>query len=153
MITAQVESFAHCAKELAELFPRHWAELALFKDRMPLVPQTLEYVDRNNRGRLLLVTVRLDGAIAAYYTVQVAPGFHYERTLTAHMDMCYVLPEHRNRGLAVPLFRAVERELRRLGVQVWYSGFKSHNPLGMPGFLDVLGFQLADEYRVKWIGT
>ncbi len=151
MITAAIESFAHAVPELMARFPQHWEELALFKDKMPLSPQYDEYIERESKGRLFLAAVRKDGELAGYYIAQVAPGFHYSQTLTAHMDICYIVPEHRHRGLAVPLFRATERELRRRGVKAWYSGYKLHNPLGMPRLHEILGFIPADMYYVKWL--
>lgn len=153
MITAQIESFAHCIPELMQLFPTHWEELALFRDRMPLSPQYREYIRREQQGSLFLATIRWDGRIVGYYTAQVNPGLHYGQTLSATMDMLYVIPEVRNRGLAFPLFRLVEKELRRRGTQVWYSGYKTNNPLGLPQLLDVLGFEPADTYHAKWIGA
>lgn len=153
MITAQVESFERAIPELQGIFPRHWSELALFKDRMPLRPQYDEYVRRERDGNLFLVTVRKNGQLVAYYTAQVAPGFHYGSTLTATMDMLYVVPDERGRGLAVPLFGTVERELRRRGVQLWHSGYKSHNPLGLPRLYEMLGFAPADVYVAKWMGN
>lgn len=152
MLTAQIESFEKALPELQQCFPRHWEELALFKDHMPLFPQYQEYIRREREGILFLATLRWDGKIVGYYTVQVAPGFHYGTTLTGHMDMVYIVPELRDRGLGFPLFRCVERELRRRGVGPWYSGYKVHNPLGLPEFLTALGFQPADNYMVKWLG-
>lgn len=149
MITAQVESFEAALPELNAMFPRHWEELALFRDRMPLAPQYAEYVRREQSGNLFLVTVRQNSRVVAYYTAQVAPGFHYAGTLTGTMDLVYVLPELRGRGLAFPLFRAVEQELRRRGVQVWYSGYKSHTPNELDRLLPALGFEPADTYMVK----
>lgn len=152
MITVQVESFEQALPELKPLFDVHWRDLALFQNRMPLSPQYDEYVRREREGRLMLVTVRRDGAVVAYYTAQIAPGFHYGTTLTAHMDMMYVVPEIKGRGLARPLMRCVERELRRRGVKVWYSGWKSHKPQGMDRLHELLEFEPADVYRVKWLG-
>lgn len=152
MITTQIESFSDSASELASLFKTHWEELALFKDRMPLAPQWQEYAKREREGRLFLVTVRRDGKIVGYYISQTAPGFHYSTTHTGTMDIAYIVQSERNRGLAYPLFRRVERELKRRGVKVWFSGYKVHNPLGMPELLDLLGFKPADVYCAKWIG-
>lgn len=151
MITVAVESFEAAIPELKPLFQIHWSELALFKDRMPLAPQYLEYVDRERSGKLFLATARWDGWIAGYWTVQVAPGFHYETTLTATTDIVYVTPEHRGRGLILPLYRCVEKELKRRGVKLWYCGYKNHNPLGMPELLSALGFIPADQYMAKYI--
>lgn len=152
MITAQVESFETALPELRAIFPLHWEELGLFRDKMPLAPQFDEYVRRERAGSLFLTTVRETGKIVAYFTVQIAPGFHYGETLTGTTDMIYIVPEQRGRGLAVPLFRKTEAELKRRGVKVWYAGHKSHNPMGMPGVLDAMGFVPADSYYAKWIG-
>lgn len=153
MITAQVESFEGALPELRQIFPRHWEELALHRDVMPLKPQYGEYIERERSGRLFLVTVRQDGKIVAYYTAQVAPGFHYQDTLTAHMDMLFIVPERRGKGLALPLFRTVEDELRRRGVQLWHSGYKAHSPLQLDKLYDALDFGSGDVYRTKWIGA
>lgn len=152
MITVQVESFEGALPELREIFPRHWEELALFRAKMPLNPQYFSYIERERAGNLMLVTARQDGRIVAYYTVQIAPGFHYAATLTGHMDIMYVVPELRGRGLVLPLFKQVEEELKRRGVQIWYSGHKSHNPLRLDRLLPAFGFLPADSYFAKWIG-
>lgn len=152
MITCQIDSLEQCIPELLPLWRTHHRELGLFKDRMPLDPDVPEYIRREREHRLFLTTVRRNGSIAAYYIAQSAAGFHYQSTLTGHMDIAYVIPEERNRGLALPLFRHTEQELRRRGVKLWYSGWKLHNPLGMPKLHELLGFVPADMYAVKWIG-
>lgn len=153
MLTFQIDSFADSIPEFkANQFPMHHAELALFRDRMPLDPDYDEYVRRERAGELFLCSGRWNGRIAAYYVAHVRPGLHYRSTMTGTMDICYVVPEHRGRGLALPLFRMVERELKRRGAKIWYSGFKMHNTLGMPYLHELLGFMPADQYLVKWIG-
>ncbi len=152
MITFQIESFVACAPELMQLFPVHWNELAIFRNRMPLAPQYQEYARRERDGILFLATARQNGNIVGYYTAQCAPGFHYQSTLTATQDLVYILPEVRNRGLALPLFRLVEKELRRRGVGLWYAGYKTRNHLGMATLLERLGFSAADTYMAKWLG-
>lgn len=147
-----MESFASIASDLAKLFPLHWQELALFKDRIPLCPQYHEYVARDEAGKLFVVTGRWDGRIVSYYIAQVMPGFHYETTLTATGDIAYVTSDVRDRGLALPMFRLVEKELRRRKTKVWYSGYKTDNDMGMPRLLTALKFQPADTYMVKWLG-
>jgi L-amino acid N-acyltransferase YncA len=152
MITVQVEKFADAADELAGIFPCHWEELGLFRERMPLAPQLSEYARRDQHGELVLVTVRRSGRVVAYYTAHVRPGFHYGTTLTGTMDMMFVVPTERGRGLCGPLMRKVERELSRRGVQIWYSGWKTNKPQGMDRLHALLGFTAADTYQAKWIG-
>lgn len=152
MISAQIEPLEPCLPELLALWPRHWEELALFKDRMPLRPQISEYITRNQSGVLFLATVRWNGVMVGYFICQTAYGFHYGETLTGTTDIYYIVPESRERGLFLPLYRCVERELKRRGVQVFYCGFKLGNPLKMDQMLPKLGFILADFYGAKWIG-
>lgn len=152
MITAQVESFQAAIPELMRLTPQHWSELALYRDRMPLAPQWDEYVRRERAGSLFLAAVRRDGRMAAYYIAQVAPGFHYRLTLTAHMDVMYVTPDDKGAGLCLPLMKTVKRELERRGAQLWYSGWKTANPNGMDRLHGLFGFQPADTHVALWIG-
>lgn len=152
MITVQLDSFEQCVPELRQIFPIHHVELGLFRDRMPLDMDYEEYARRERDGSLFLTTARWNGRLVAYYVAQVRPGFHYKSTLTGTADVYYVVPEFRDRGLARPLFRHTEQELRRRGVVVWYSGSKVHNPLGSPELHKLFGFVPADLYFVKWIG-
>ncbi len=152
MITAQIEMIEPCLSELLRLWPLHWQELALFKDKIPLRPQTAEYIRRNEAGALFLATVRWNGRMAGYFICQVAAGFHYGETLTGTTDIYWIDPELRQRGLFLPLFRCVERELRRRGVVAFYCGFKSSVPLHMDEMLPKLGFIPADTYLLKWLG-
>lgn len=152
MITAQIEPLEPCLAELLALWPRHWEELALFKDRMPLRPQIQEYIARNQSGMLFLATIRWDGKMVGYFLCQTAYGFHYGETATGTADIYYIIPEVRERGLFLPLYRCVERELKRRGIQVFYAGWKTHNPLGMDRMLPKLGFIPADTYMARWLG-
>ena len=153
MITTQLDSFEQCMPELRQLFPLHHVELGLFKDQMPLDPDYVEYVRREREGSLFMVTVRRNGVIVAYYIAVVRPGFHYKSTLTGTADIYYVAPEFRGRGLVLPLFRYVQQELKRRGAQIWYSGNKVHNPLGADKLHKLLGFEPADIYYTKWLGS
>lgn len=152
MITAQIEQIEPCLLELLRIWPQHWRELGLFQDRMPLKPQLLEYVHRNIAGTMFMATIRWDGRLCGYFICQVAPALHYGDTLTGHTDIYYIVPEFRDRGLFLPLYRCVERELRRRGVKAFYSGWKSARPLDMDRMLPILGFIPADTSMIKWLG-
>lgn len=152
MLTFQIDSFEGCVAELRAIFPKHHAELGLFQDKMPLDPDYDEYVRRERAGELFLCVARWNARIVAYCTIYVRPGFHYKSTLTGTTDIVYVVPEYRNKGLILPLYRTVETELGRRGVKIWYAGWKLHNPLGMPRLHEMLGFVPADQYVAKWLG-
>lgn len=151
MITYQVEPYENALPELKELLPVHWLELALFQDRMPLMPQHAEYIARDRDGRLFLTTCRKDGELIGYYITLIHNSLHYDIP-TATMDIIYMKIEFRSRGYAIRMIKFVEKELIKRGVQIWYSGFKTRKPLGLDRALEHLGFSPADTYLVKWIG-
>lgn len=150
MMTAAPEPWRPTIDELMPMLPLHWDELALDKDRVPLVPRWDVYDGRDAAGELLLVVLREDGKAVGYYWGFVAPGLHYATCLTAQMDIFYVHPEHRNGRGGTILFQAVEKELRRRGVRRWFVGAKLHRDAS-PLFKR-LGFVPIEVYHTKWLG-
>lgn len=152
MITAQVESLTARLEELKPLFPLHWAELALDRDKVPLDPQYDEYLRRDAAGMVLFVTLRRRGELIGYFVGFVAPGLHYRTCLTLTMDIFYLAPAHRDGTptAALRLFRAVEREARRRGVQRMLVGSKAHKDASR--LFQHLGFARIETYYSKWTG-
>lgn len=151
MITAQIERLAGGGlDEIIPLLAGHHAALGLFPDKMPLDPQYGVYLAREASGELTYATLRADGKLVGYWIAIVAPGFHYQSTLTATMDILWIVPEHRGRGAFRILHDAMERELRRRGVKLWWVGSKDHSPI--TGVFQALGFAPAETYLCKWIG-
>ena len=151
MMTAAVEPWRPTIDELRPMLPLHWRELALDQNRVPLDPQWHVYDQRDRAGELMLVVLRRDGAAIGCYWGFVAPGLHYATCLTATMDIFYVLPEHRDGRGGMVLFAAVERELRRRGVQRWFVGTKLHADCG--ALFKRLGFAPVETYYSKWTGA
>jgi hypothetical protein len=91
MITAQIESFTASLPEFKPLFPLHWEELALEKDKVPLDPQYNIYEFKESMDELLFVTLREDGKPIGYFIGFIAPGsalqdmfdMHYGHILAA----------------------------------------------------------------------
>jgi GNAT superfamily N-acetyltransferase len=151
MLTTQIESFTERLEEFRPLFPLHWEELALNRDKVPLDPQYDIYLERERRGELLFVTMREDGAPVGYFIGFIAPGLHYRTCLTCTMDIFYVHPSKRAQGLpGIRLFRAVEKELRRRGVQRWFAGSKVHADAS--ALFERLAFERVEVYYSKWLG-
>lgn len=149
MLTAQVESLTDRLHELKPLFPMHWEELALNKDKVPLDPQYEVYLRRDEMGEVLFLTVRKDGELIGYFVGFVAPGLHYRTCLTLTMDIFYVVPAHRGR-VGVLLFNAVEKEAKRRGVQRMFMGSKLHKDVSW--LFERLGYEPCEMYHTKWIG-
>lgn len=150
MITAQVESLTDTLEEMKPLFPAHWEELALNKDKVPLDPQYDTYLIRDARGEVLFVTLRTDGELTGYFVGFVAPGLHYKTCLTLTMDIFWTC--HAIRGGTAPLrlFRAVEKEARRRGVDRIFYGSKLHRDASR--LFAAMRMEPVETYYTKWIG-
>lgn len=150
MITAHIESFCERLAELQRLLPAHYEELALDQEHVPLSPQYDVYIERERRGELLFVTLRDAGELVGYFIGFVAPGLHYSTCLTCTMDIFYVRKDRRSGTAGVRLFRFVERELRRRGVQRWFMGSKVHADAS--ALFERIGARKVEVYYSKWLG-
>lgn len=150
MITCHIESFEQQLDELKLLLPLHYRELALNQDKVPLAPQYSVYIERERQGGLIFVTLRDAGALVGYFIGFIAPGLHYSTCLTCTMDIFYVHPERRTGSVGVRLFRFVEAELRRRGVQRWFMGSKIHADAS--ALFKRIGAAPVETYYSKWLG-
>lgn len=151
MLTAQVENLTERLEEMKPLFPAHWAELALDRDKVPLDPQYEEYLRRDAKGMVLFVTLRRDGALLGYYVGFIAPGLHYQTCLTLTMDIYWTHPDIRGGTAGLRLFRKVEQEARRRGVQRAFYGSKNHRDSSR--LFAAIGATPVETYHSKWIGA
>jgi len=150
MITCHVESFEERLDELKALLPLHYRELALNQDKVPLSPIYSQYIDRERAGGLLFVTLRDAGQLVGYFIGFIAPGLHYSTCLTCTMDIFYVHPDKRTGSAGVRMFRFVETELKRRGVQRWFMGSKIQADAS--ALFKRIGAQPVETYYSKWIG-
>ena len=150
MLTIQLESFAQRLDEFKPLFPLHWEELALNKDKVPLDPQYEIYIEREKRGELIFATIRELGKPVGYFIGFIAPGLHYKTCLTCTMDIFYVCKEKRTGTAGIKLFRFVEKELKRRGVDRWFMGSNVHADAS--ALFERIGAAKVETYYSKWIG-
>lgn len=150
MLTCQIESFTERLEEFKPLFPVHWEELAQNKDKVPLDPQYDIYIAREKLGELLFVTMRDLGEPVGYFIGFIAPGLHYRTCLTCTMDIFYVRKDRRNGTAGIRLFRFVEAELKRRGVQRWFMGSKVHADAS--ALFERIGAAKVETYYSKWLG-
>ena len=150
MLTAQVEPFVPFLAEVRDLLPLHYEELALNKDKVPLDPQFEEYLRRDLAGQVLSVTLREDGKLVGYFVGFIAPGLHYKTCLTLTMDIFWTHHTIRGGFGGVKLFRAVEKEAKRRGVQRVFYGSKLHKDASR--LFEFLNMDAVELYYTKWIG-
>lgn len=150
MITCHVESFEERLEELQALLPLHYAELALNQDKVPLSPRYNVYIEHERNGGLIFVTLRDAGELVGYFIGFIGPGLHYSTCLTCNMDIFYVRKDLRTGTAGVRMFRFVESELRRRGVQRWFMGSKIHADAS--ALFKRIGAAPVETYYSKWLG-
>lgn len=151
MITCHVESLTEHLPEIKKLLPLHYEELALNRDKVPLDPQYEIYIEREKRGELLFVVLRDAGEMIGYFIGFIAPGLHYRTCLTCTMDIFYIRKDKRGSALpGVKLFRFVQKEIKRRGVQRWFVGSKCHADAS--ALFEFLKFEKVETYYSMWLG-
>ena len=150
MITFMLESGREQLPELMKLFPVHFQELALNKEKAPLDPQIDIYMERERRGELMFVAVRKTGELIGYFIGFVAPGLHYKTCLTLTMDIFYIAPEHRGSSAGYKLFKFVEQEAKNRGVKRMFVGSKVHSDASW--LFEKLGYEKVETYYSAWLG-
>lgn len=150
MITFAVESYSSVIGELRPLLDDHYGEISNHaRHGFPLNPQDREYRAREANGSLLMMIGRDSGQIVAYMVCFIAPGLHYADCLTCSPDIFYVRPDKRNSTAGVRLFRAVEKELKRRGVTLWFVGSKiQHDATAL---FRRMGFAPCEVTYSKWL--
>lgn len=150
LITAQVENLTERLEDLKPFFPRHWEELALNQKQVPLDPQYDVYLAKDAAGEIMLIIIREGGKMVGYFVGFVGPGLHYKTCLTLTMDIFYILPEHRGSGAGFVLFKEVEREAKRRGVQRMFVGSKLHKDASW--LFEKLGYEEVERFFCLWMG-
>jgi N-acetylglutamate synthase-like GNAT family acetyltransferase len=150
MITYGVECLEDQLEELKPMLELHYQELALDKDKVPLSPQYDIYIQRERLGELIMMAARKDGELIGYFFGFISPGLHYSTCLTCIMDIFYIHPDHRGSMCGVRLFKTVEKELKRRGVDRWFVGSKCH--LDASWLFERLGFERVEVTYSKYIG-
>lgn len=150
MITAQIEPWREFIVEAQPMLPLHWEELALNKDKVPLDPMYEVYDAKDDQGQVLVVTLRQDGVMKGYFIGFVGPSLHYRTCLTLTMDIFWLHPDVRGGLAGVKLFRLVESEAKRRGVQRIFYGSKVHKDASR--LFEFLKCEEVERFYTKWIG-
>jgi len=150
MLSACPEPFAPFFGEVGDLLDLHYSELALHQRSVPLSPQHHVYAERDARGEILYVALRDAGKLIGYFIGFVNPGLHYSTCLTLLLDVFFIHPDHRKGSGGMRLFRTVEAEARRRGVQRIFVGSKLHKDASR--LFEALDYEPVEVHFSKWIG-
>lgn len=143
MLTFSSENWASFSKDAISIFPIHWEELALDREKIPIGMDLGKYADLERNGVLNVVAVRDDGKLIGYHMALIVTHPHYKDAgLMATTDMFYILPEHRKAGVGAKLIMAAESSLRERGVVKAFIGTKLHQ--SHEKLLEALGWKPTD---------
>jgi hypothetical protein len=150
MITYAVEPWSSVQAEMAPLWVKHYEEVALNRDKMPLDPDFANYDAMEQLGMLHIVVARKEGQIVGYHFTLVRPHLHYVSTLCGMTDIYWIAPENRTGRTPLRLFQFVESTLKARGVKKLFTGTKKSLDAG-PLF-EFMGWHPAETLYTKYIG-
>ena len=145
-----VEPWAAVKDAAQPLLQRHWEEVALDRDKIPLALDLALYDALADAGVLWVVTARDAGVLVGYYTVLVQKHLHFSTTLTAFTDLIFLEKTHRKGRAGQRLIEAAEAMLSGLGVKQILTGTKQKPDLGP--LLRRMGYGLHEVSYSKLIG-
>lgn len=145
-LTFQWERLPSIARELQPLFERHWSEIALDRELVPLEPNWDDYFELDRRGVLHVLTARNHrGALVGYCFNLVGPHLHYVSTRFAHTEMFWLAKRYRKGWRPVRMMATNLAGLKELGAKVATINFKLGFKSGRVGkLLSRLGYRPAD---------
>lgn len=150
-LTAQAEEWEDVKDEIIPFLRQHWEEMEINKDKIPLDLQFAVYDSHAANKTLLVVTLRQEGKVVGYFWGFLIPHLHHKTCLTLMMDLYWVHPSVRGKGLpGVKLLREVEAEAKRRGAQQMFFGSKLHKDSSR--LFEYLKMDPVEVYYNKWIG-
>lgn len=146
-MTFQWERFSKIHRELLPLFQRHYDEIALDRDIIPLDPDWNYYAAVEQNGLLHILTARAasNRKLAGYVFNIVGTHNHYKSTLFCNTEMFYLHPHFRKGWQPVKMFLENLRGLETFGVEIAVISFKLNFENARVGkLLGRLGYESTD---------
>lgn len=143
MLTFQVERLADVRAEAEPLLRRHWEEIALNKDKVPLDPDwpLIEHMDAT--GITIITTARRDGKLVGYVCDLTHGATGYRSLKVAENFVFWLDPAERGRGVGLRLLRAAEANAIERGCNKIVRHVKIKNPEA-GRVLEALGYVATD---------
>jgi L-amino acid N-acyltransferase YncA len=148
-VTFAVEQWSTYAADAPSLWQRHWTEVALDHEAVPLDMDLARYAELDRLGMLHIVTARVRGNLIGYFTGVVSCHLHYASTLHCLVDLYYLEPLWRRGTTALRLFGTAHRTLKERGVVKILSGSKIHNALDMTRLFTFMGYKHVEKQFSK----
>jgi len=144
------EFFVQVIDEIKPLLEKHWEEIALNKEKVPLDPDYDRYLFLEKSGILDIYTARENGKLMGYCITFTMPHIHYMSTVMASVDILYVDPSRRGKMAGVLLMKFVEEKMKEKGVQVFTHHVKVEHDYS--SILKRLGYVEVERIYNKYLG-
>jgi GNAT superfamily N-acetyltransferase len=151
-VTYQTETWAALWPVVQDLLPGHWQEVTDDPVRMPVTIAIERYQALEAADCLALYTVRVDGELAGYLSLLIAPHTHYATVLHAMGDAYYIAPALRSTGLFRGLLHYAEADIRARGVQRMLIPVKLRAKVDATPFFVAEGWTPEELVLSKWVG-
>lgn len=150
VLTFQRERLADVRFEVEPLLLRHWDEIALNKDKVPLDPDWDGYLKVEEAGLICAITARQDGVLVGYVNYFITRNLHYRSLLIADGDIFWMAPECRKGTAGLRMLRYAEGVLKELGVNKIINKVKLHFDIGV--LFEHMGYKPIERIYAKMIG-
>ncbi len=132
---------------MGELFPSHWSEVAVNKEKIKLAMDDERYAQIEAAGALHLITARDEGKMVGYFCLIINHHLHYRNDLMAASDFYYLIPSARTASNAIQMFAFAEKSLKEKGVSFVAATTKVHSDKG--DLLEYLGWKNTERQFTK----
>ena len=147
MVTFALEKMQDVQREMEELLPLHWQEIAGDQEIIKLDPDWPSYFAMENTGVVHAMFARSAGIMVGYHISFLRPHLHYRSSFSAITDVYFVHPDFRKGRTGIELFKAVEKSWKARGVQKAFTGCKTYHDL--TGIFERMGWVFREKLFVK----
>lgn len=145
-------AYADVVLELQPLLQRHWEEVALDKEQVPLDVDHFRYAQLDAHGALVIVTARdprNDHRLVGYIAAIVSEHLHYAGSTFGALDVFWMEPGYRKAVNGMRLFAEMELELARRGVVKMVGQTKVRKDLDVSAIYEWLGWTKTEVLFTK----
>lgn len=104
--------------EIKPLLEKHWEEIAIYKDVIKFDPKYEDYLLLETNKEIQTITVRDEGVLIGYYVSFIYFHPHYQSSKFSVNDILFIDKSYRGSTVGYRLLKFVEKELRKLGVDI-----------------------------------
>jgi GNAT superfamily N-acetyltransferase len=151
MISYQEERFQDVIDEAMPLLKKHWEEIALNKDSVPLDPDIEMYNGMSDQGMLHITTARDDGVLIGYAAYFIMPNLHYRSLKVGESDIFWLEPAYRKGMIGTKMLVTAEMQMEAKGVNFIVNKVKLHYDIG--AVFERLGYKPFERLYSKKLGV